>query len=390
VSGEHDIGLARARAIVAEHVVSTEPEDVGLAEAVGRRLAEPVTARADHPPFTNSSMDGWALLASATPGHLRIIGESAAGTPYDGHLGPDGAVAISTGAPLPDGADAVVPREQARQADGLLEVAHAVVPGACVRRRGEDLRTGDVVLRRGMRLAPHHLAAAAGAGHPAVRCDRRPRVALIVSGQELVPVGRDPGPGEVWDIQSIVMPALIRQAGGETIAIGTVDDERGATEDALAHALRAADLVVTTGGISVGAHDHVRPALAALGVQELFWGVRIRPGHPTWFGRRGPTRVLGLPGNPVASVVCFWVFGRALLGCADPWTTVPLAVDYASPTARADLIRGTLGPDGLVPASRQASHNVTSLAEATHIAVVPEGGGELRTGDRLAAIPLSG
>jgi len=390
VSAEHDIGLARAREIVAAHTITTGPEDVELADVVGRRLAVAVTARADHPPFTNSSMDGWALAAASTPGRLRIVGESAAGIPFSGRLGEGEAVLISTGASLPEGADAVVPRERAVQVDEALAVSAAASPEAYVRRRGEDLRAGDVVLPAGLRIAPQHLAAAAGAGHPELCCARRPRVALIVSGQELVPVGQDPEPGQVWDIQSVVMPALIRQAGAETVAVGTVDDDREATEEALSAALGVADLVVTTGGISVGPHDHFRPALEALGVQELFWGVRIRPGHPTWFGRRGGARVLGLPGNPVASVVCFWVFGRAVLGCDDRWTTVPLAADYASPTMRADLIRGALGPEGLVPASRQASHNVTSLAEATHIAVVPEGGDVLRKGARLAAVPLSG
>ncbi len=390
MSGERDIGFARARDIIADHVITTESESVALADAVGRRLAVAVTARADHPPFTNSSMDGWAVTAGATPGRVRVVGESAAGAPFDGRLDTGEAVVISTGALLPAGADAVVPREQGDQVGATLEVDHAVAPGTCVRRRGEDLRAGDVVLPAGRRIAAHHLAAAAGAGHPRLQCDRPPRVALIVSGHELVPVGQDPEPGQVWDIQSVVMPALIRQAGAEVVLVGTVDDEPDATAAALSVALGAADLIVATGGISVGPHDLFRPALSALGVEELFWGVRIRPGHPTWFGRLAQTRVLGLPGNPVASVVCFWVFGRELLGCADAWDTVRLAVDYVSPTARADLIRGTLGPDGLTPAARQASHNVTSLTEATHIAVVPEGGGALPKGARLAAVPLSG
>lgn len=390
MSGERDIGFARAREIVAEHVIATDPEDVALADAVGRRLAQAVTARADHPPFTNASMDGWALSAGRTPGRLSVVGESAAGIPYEGQVAAGTAIVISTGAPLPAGADAVVPREQATQVGETLEISDAVAAGAYVRRQGDDLRAGDIVLPAGLRIAAHHLAAAAGAGHPELVCDRRPRVALLVSGHELVPVGQDPDRGEVWDIASVVMPALIRDAGGELVLVGTVDDDRAATEEALSVALGAADLIVTTGGISVGDHDHLRPALAGLNVEELFWGVRIRPGHPTWFGRLGQARVLGLPGNPVAGVVCFWVFGRPLLGCDDAWTTLPLAVDYTSPTERADLIRGTLGPEGLVPASRQASHHVTSLAAATHIAVVPEGSRKLRKGAHLTAVSLTG
>jgi len=390
VSGERNIGFGRAREIVAEHVITTEPEGVVLAEAVGRRLANAVTARADHPSFTNSSMDGWAVSAGATPGRLAVVGESAAGIPFDGPLEPGTAIAISTGAPLPDGADAVVPHEQATQVGAILEISVRVRPGAYVRRQGDDLRTGDLVLPAGLRIAAHHLAAAAGAGRPELECARRPRVALLVSGYELIPVGQHLKPGEVWDIASAVMPALIRDAGSEVVLVRTVDDDRAATEQALSLALGAADLIITTGGISVGDHDHLRPALVGLGVEELFWGVRIRPGHPAWFGRLGPARVLGLPGNPVASVVCFWVFGRAVLGCADPWTTLPLAEDYTSPTTRADLIRCTEVADGLIPATHQASHHVTSLAAATHIAVVPEGGGEMQKGDHLAAVPLSG
>lgn len=389
MSGEHDIDLARAREIVAAHVIEPGPEDVPLGDAVGRRLAEPVRARADHPPFTNAAMDGWAVAARATPGRLQVVGESAAGAPYEGAVAPGTAVVISTGAALPDGADAVVPREQAIQAGATLEVAQPVAVGAYVRRRGDDLHAGDTILPRGLRVAAHHLGAAAGAGHPELVCDRRPRVAVIVSGDELIAVGQDPEPGQVWDIASVVMPAMVREAGGEVVLIGTVDDDPEATQEALSTGLGGADLVVTTGGISVGAHDHFRDALARLGVEELFAGIRIRPGHPTWFGRLGDVRVLGLPGNPVASVVCFCVFGRELLGCADRWTTLPLAVDYASPTQRADLIRGALGPDGFVPAARQASHNITSLAGATHIAVVPEGGGQLRKGARLAALPFA-
>jgi molybdopterin molybdotransferase len=300
------------------------------------------------------------------------------------------AVAISTGARLPDGADAVIPREDASELDGTLEIAQAIRPGAFVRLQGDDLRAGDLVLPRGLRIAPHHLAVAAGTGHADLCCVRRPRVALVVTGDELISVGEERRAGQIWDISSIVMPALIRGAGGEVLLTRTISDDPVETQRVLAEALEVADLVLTTGGVSVGDHDFLRPAFAQLGVDELFWGVRIRTGHPTWFGRRGATRVLALPGNPVAGVVCFWVFGRTLLGRDDTWTMLPLAVDYRTPTPRADLIRCVIGPDGLVPSARQASHQVTSLAGATHIALVPEGALALRKGDHIAAVALTG
>ena len=389
VSSEHDITLSRAQEIVLAHAILRGPEWVALPDAVDRVLAEDVHARADHPPFTNSAMDGWALAARTTPGGFSVVGESAAGVPYAGVLAPDCAVVISTGAPVPDGADAVVPREDAVEIDGVVRVAQAIDPGAFVRPRGDDVAAGDLMLARGVRVAPHHLAVAAATGHAELSCVRRPRVALVVSGGELIPVGEDLRPGQVWDISSTVMPALIRSAGGELVFARAISDDPIETARVLAEALDRTDLVITTGGVSVGDHDHLRSAFGHLGVEEVFWGVRIRPGHPTWFGRRRATRVLALPGNPVAGVVCLWMFARPLMGCEDAWTTLPLAVDYHTPTSRADVIRAVLGPDGLVPCAHQASHQVTSLAEATHVAVVPEGSHVVRQGDRLAAVSLT-
>jgi molybdopterin molybdotransferase len=388
--GERDITFARARALVAEHVRGSRPEVVPLAAVVGRRLAADVAALADHPPFTNAAMDGWAIVAATVPGRLRVVGESAAGAGFAGSLGPGETVAISTGAPLPVGADAVVPRERAVVHDQTVEIGAAVATGAFIRHRGDTVRAGDVVLPAGLRVGPLQVAVAAGAGHGALVCAARPRVAVVITGRELVPPGTALGPGEVWNIAEFALPALVLQAGGELSGCVTVGDDRRSTVDALSAALADADLVITTGGVSVGDHDHVRPALAELGVDEVFWGVRMRPGHPTWFGRRGPVRVLALPGNPVASVVCFWVFGRPLMGCDDRWTTHRMGADYPIATPRADLIRCVEGPDGLVPADLQASHHVSGLAAASHLAVVEEGRRDLRKGDDVNAVSLAG
>ncbi len=388
--GERDITFARAQALVAAHAPVTRPETVSLAAAVGRRLAADVVALADHPSFANSAMDGWAIAAASAPGRLRVVGESAAGAAFDGVVGPGQAVTISTGAPLPAGADAVVPRERAVAHDHLVDIGEEVTAGAYIRHRGDTVRRGDVVMSSGRRIGPLQVAVAAGTGHGALVCAVRPRVAIVVTGRELVPPGTVPGASEVWNIAASALPALVRQAGGELTGCMTVDDDRRSTVDAVAAALADADLVVTTGGVSVGNHDHVRPALAELGVEEVFWGVRIRPGHPTWFGRRGEVRVLALPGNPVASIVCFWVFGRPLMGCADPWTAHRIGADYPIATPRTDLIRCIDGPEGLVPADLQASHHISGLAAASHLAVVDEGRGDLHKGDRVDAVSLAG
>lgn len=387
--GERDIDLARALALCRAWAVPRASETVPIARAAGRVLAADVRMAGDHPPFDNSAMDGWAVRSADTPGTLRVVGESTAGGPWSGAVGPGEAVAISTGAMVPPGADAVVPRERAAVEGDRVTVPSAPA-GQFVRRRGEDAPAGTLLMPAGRVVAPHHVAALAAAGLAEVTVLAPARAVLVVSGDELVVPGGPLGPGQVWDVNGVALPAVLAEAGAELVAHGTVGDDAAATEGTLAAALDAAELVVTSGGVSVGDHDHVRPALARLGVEEVFWGVEIRPGHPLYLGRRGDVRVLGLPGNPVSAVVCLSVFGRPLLGMDDPWAEIPLAEAYRPGTRRTDLIRCTLTPRGLVPAARQASHDVTSLVAATHIAAVPAGGAEVAAGEPLMAVPLAG
>ncbi len=389
MTGERDISFGRALELVREHAVDLPGEPVELRLASGRELAEDLCVLSDHPPFTNSAMDGWAVRAEDTPGELVVVGESAAGVPWDGMLLAGQSVRISTGAALPRGADAVVPVERAVDA-GLRVTVPQAAAGAFVRLRGEDAGAGDLLIARGERLSAHQLAAIAGAGHPFVACRRRPRVAVLISGGEVVPVGSPLGPGQVWDVNGTAIPAMAADAGADVVMADHVPDDRGATLAALREALGVADVVVTTGGVSVGVHDHLRPALAELGVAEVFWGVGIRPGHPLWLGGGEHARVLALPGNPVSAAVCFAVFGRPLLGWDDRWVPMHLAAPYRSPTPRTDLIRCALTADGLVPAARQASHDLTSLAHATHIAAVPESAGTLGAGEAVPAMRLAG
>lgn len=352
-------------------------EPVALGELTGRRLARDVRARIDNPPFTNSAMDGFAVRAAEAAGGraLRVVGESRAGAPFEGRAGPGEAVRISTGAVLPEGLDAVLRLEHADEAGGAVVARVAPGPGTSVRRRGEDVRRGDLVLPAGHRVAAHEVAAIAALGHAEVLCDRRLRVTVLGSGDEVVGQDRVPAPGQVYDANRAGIAAQARAAGAEVLTGGVIADEREATVAALAAALDAdpaPDLIVTTGGVSVGAHDHLRPALARAGVRETLFGVRIRPGHPLWLGVRGPQVAIGLPGNPVSAAVCFHAFARPLLGVDDDWDArLPLASGYVKHTARTELIRCRQEAGGLRPMAGQGSHEVTSLAGATHLAVIP-------------------
>ena len=372
MEAEEAIALARSLAPV------KTAEVVPVAETVGRTLAEDVRALRDLPAAESSAMDGWAVRSADTPGTLAAAGESSAGHPSERRLEPGQAMAISTGASLPEGADAVARREIVEQAGAEVRVTAAVADGRDVRRRGETIRAGDTLLRAGHRVAPHEVGALGAMGHGTVLCAPRPRVAVLATGAELVPLGAAARPSQVHDSSRHGIAAQAVAAGSEVVASASVGDEIEATVAALAGMLdatgdRRPDVVVTNGGISVGVHDVVRPALARLGVEELIRGVRIAPVWPTYLGRRGDQIVLGLPGNPAAAAIAFHLLGRPLLGADDEWwRSGPLAVAIASRPGRAELVRCVEGPDGLTPLAAQGSHAVTSLAGATALAWLRE------------------
>jgi molybdopterin molybdotransferase len=400
------IEVEAARREILARVRATASQNVRLGEALGRRLAVDAVADGQFQPFDNSAMDGFAVraaeVAGAAPGSpvsLTIVDESRAGHPATHAVKPGEAIAISTGAVLPAGADAVVRVEDTeRKAGGdtplrdRVLVRAAVAAGANVRRAGEDIAAGDTVLRAGAELGAAELGALATIGLDPAPVRRRPRVAVVSSGDELTPPGRPLGPGGIRDSNSRTVPALARLAGAEVVSVDWTPDESEATRAALGRALEA-DVAIVCGGVSVGEHDHVKGALADLGAEEVFWRVALKPGGPTWFGTRGETLAFGLPGNPVSVMVTFLTFVRpALIAMAggDPATrrvTARLGADYRKPTDRAHAVRCRLELDerGWVawPLPRQGSHVLTSMLAADALALVPTESSGLAAGEAV-------
>ena len=389
------ISISEAREHVLAAVRPLPAEGVALAAALGRVLAEDVTSAIDLPPFDNSAMDGFAVVAGDEP-ELEVIGESRAGHPAAAAVRAGTAIRISTGAMLPAGATAVVPVERTEALDGGGRVrVEPVADGANIRRAGEDVRASGTVLRRGAALGPAELGVAAAVGRAELACARQPRVALLVTGDELTDPGRPLGPGGIYSSNGYALAAQVERAGAALVSSERVPDSAEGTRAAIAAALDARpELVIVSGGVSVGPHDHVKGALAELGVEERFWGVSLRPGKPTWFGVREPTLVLGLPGNPVSAMVTFHLFARPALAAlqgADPSPRRATAV-AAGPIRRnakreqAVRVRLDSAADGPPRASltgEQGSHMLTSLVGADGLALIPAGEGAVEAGERL-------
>jgi molybdopterin molybdotransferase len=383
--------LARATPLAAE--------TVALDAAAGRVLAAAPPARTALPPFASSAMDGFAVRAADCPATLSVEVRIPAGRPAGRSLAQGEAMGIATGGVVPEGADAVVPIEHVVDRDDSVEIQASVVSGENVRPAGGDVAAGAAVLPTGTLLGPAQLAALAAAGVDAVSCARRPRVAVLVTGTELRAPGRPLGPGEIYESNGTMLSALLAAAGADVERLATVEDDEAAHRDALAHALEAA-VVVSTGGVSVGPHDLVRRTEAALGVEEVFWGVAMRPGRPLAFGVRGRTLVFGLPGNPVSSLVGALLFVRpallALQGAADPrprWQRGELGAPARRNPARDDFVRAvrreTPEATVLTPIAGQESHMIVRAAAADSLAHVPRGEGALAAGAAVRYLPLT-
>ncbi len=384
--------LGRARPLAAEHVP--------ILEAAWRVVSEDIRARIDLPPFASSAMDGFAVRAADLPATLRIVGESAAGRPYEGRLEPGCAAVISTGAVVPEGADAVVPVENVVQRDNKVEISLASRPGEHVRPRGGDVSAGDVVVPAGARLTPARLAAAAASGLASLACRRRPRVAVLATGSELVVPGEPLRAGQIYETNGLMLAAMLTAAGAQVVSEPPAADDEAALREVLERGL-AADVLVTSGGVSVGEHDLVRAVERELGVEEIFWRVSIKPGKPVSFGVRGDTLVFGLPGNPVSAFVGCELFVkpvlRALQGLEDPLPRFEpgrLSVDLKRNQQRDEFVRARSRADGdalvLDPVVGQESHMIVRAGAADALVHVPRGNGELAAGSTVQWLRLPG
>ncbi len=374
-------------------------ETVSVAEAAGRVLREPALSRVDLPPFASSAMDGFALRSFETPGELPVVFRVAAGAPAPGPLPTGAAAGIATGGAVPDEADAVVPIEEVVDRGARVEIHTAVPSGQHIRPRGGDVREGDAVMDAGWHVGAAQIGALAAAGVAEVRCSIRPRVSVLATGSELTPAGEPLAHGQIYESNRAMIAAVLRRAGARVEVLPVVDDDESAHRAALERGL-AADVLVTSGGVSMGPHDLVRKVAAELGVEEVFWGVAVKPGKPLSFGVRDATLVFGLPGNPVSAQVTFDVFVRAALArlqggrgdAARPLVEVELRAPARNRSRRKAYLPARVRADGArlvaTPIRSAGSADVFAHAAANALLVLEADRTEAAAGERAPAMLL--
>ncbi len=396
------ISLEEAQTLVAEAISATSAERVPIERAAGRALADDARAATDLPPFTSSAMDGFAVCASgSTAGStLALAGESAAGAPAAAAVESQTAVAISTGGVVPAGADSVVPIENSTRRGDSIVVEVAPEAGEHIRPRGADIASNDVVLRAGTEIGPAQVAALAACGLTEVQCSKRPRVGIVVTGSELRSPGEPLEPGELYESNGLMLAAQLADAGAIPAQLGVVPDDVDEHERTLERALLGFDMVVTSGGASVGPHDLVRDVQQRLGVKERFHGVAIKPGKPVTFGVRKKHQIFNLPGNPVSALVCFELLVRpavrALLGLTHVLPRFESGVLLTSVTrlqAREQFVRAhassSTRPRELTPATAQESHMIVGAARANALVHIGRGEGAVEAGAEVSFLPLA-
>jgi molybdopterin molybdotransferase len=397
--------VAQARERILERIAALDAETVSLRAARGRVLAEDVRSDRDVPAFANSAMDGYAVRAidvrnasAAQPVQLRVLGEVRAGSAPPAAVQPQTALRIMTGAMVPEGSDAVVRVEDTTERDGIVEVRVAVPAGTSFRAAGSDLRRGDLVGAAGRTVTPGLLGVLASAGRVSVLCVRRPRVLVVTTGDELREPGEALGPGQITNTNRYTLLAAIEEAGGLVVDVGVARDERSDLTDRL-RAASETDLVVTTGGVSMGAYDLVRDILEEQEAVD-FWQVALRPGKPLVFASVGGVPLIGLPGNPVSTLVGFELFVRPALlklqGRGDlerPRLTAVTEEALHNPPHLEQYFRGVARRDGDQVRVRltgdQGSHVLRSMADANCLVIVPLGVSEIAAGESVEIIPLA-
>ena len=395
------VDVARHRVVALAQDVA-EFETIPCAEAVGRIAGESVVAPVDLPPFHASAMDGFAVRTPASTGkqRWRVVATSAAGHPASRRVGAGEAVRIFTGAPLPSGADAVVLQEDAALAGDFVESAEPVRAGQHVRRRGQDAHRGEVLFAAGTPLTAYRLTWLAACGIREVNVTRRIRVAVFATGDELAAAGRALGPGQIYESNRFALATLLRQKPVAVQDFGCIADSLDATRRVLGEAAQRADLIVASGGVSVGDADFVKQAVAEVGGIE-FWRVALKPGKPLAVGRVGDALFFGLPGNPVSTIVTYLLFVAPVvdaLGGAAPAEPLELAASLEAPVrhskGRREYLRGVLeeraGRLSVSVARDQGSHRLGTLARANCLVVAGEERGDLAAGDSVTVLPFSG
>lgn len=397
------ISVAEALQRILDGVHRMPTENISLADAHGRVLARDVTARLTQPPTDVSAMDGYAVRAAdvaEVPATLTQIGESAAGNAFAGTVGAGQTARIFTGAPVPDGADAIVIQEDTEAAGDQITMKEAPGAGQFVRPAGLDFHHGDVGITANRVLSSRDVGLAAAMNVPWLTVARRPRIALLATGDEIVRPGEPVGPNQIISSNTIALMGLIKASGGEAIDLGIASDDEDSLR-ALASGARGADMLVTLGGASVGDHDLVRKVLGQDGLELDFWRIAMRPGKPLIFGNIGGTPMMGMPGNPVSSLVCGIVYLRpairAMLGL-DPHAanqTARLGQDLPGNDQRQDYLRATatLNEDGetvVIPFGKQDSSMLSRLARADCLVLRSPYAAPAKVGERVEILPLNG
>lgn len=395
--------VAEARTRILANLPTMGSEQVALPDAHGRVLAEDVASRVTQPPLAVSAMDGYAVRAedvAEVPADLKIVGEVPAGGFHDGTIGPGEAVRIFTGAALPAGADAIVIQEDTERDGETVTVQEGVAAGRYVRKAGLDFAEGEVLLTAGTVLSARDIGLAAAMNHPWLQVRRKPRIALLATGDEIKLPGEALGPTSIVSSNTFALEGLIRAAGGEPVTLGIAVDDRNAIRDLAAQAL-GTDMLVTTGGASVGEHDLVQDALADLGLELDFWQIAMRPGKPLMFGTLGDTPMLGFPGNPVSSMVCGVLFLQPALaqmlgtGETEPVRdTAILGTDLGENDRREDYLRATLSHENgklvATPFPKQDSSMFSCLAAADCLLIRAPNADPAKAGDAVEIVRLDG